>query len=103
MALIISTTEAEYVAAARACQQALWMKQAIKDYEIHCKDVFSNLNITMKHGASSSHAQPLNPEEQFESEINSWFEETTWSEAERQISLDEVHGKEEEENLIFGD
>ncbi|GJT36072.1 hypothetical protein Tco_0926491, partial [Tanacetum coccineum] len=29
----------EYVAAGRACQQALWMKKAIKDYDIHCKDV----------------------------------------------------------------
>ncbi|GJU76238.1 hypothetical protein Tco_1273308 [Tanacetum coccineum] len=28
-----------YVAAGRACQQALWMKQAIKEYYIHCKDV----------------------------------------------------------------
>ncbi|GJS09448.1 retrovirus-related pol polyprotein from transposon TNT 1-94 [Tanacetum coccineum] len=27
------------VAAERACQQALWMKQAIKDYGIHCEDV----------------------------------------------------------------
>ncbi|GJS60259.1 hypothetical protein Tco_0655043 [Tanacetum coccineum] len=38
-ALAISTTEAEYVTAGRACQQALWMKQAIKDYDIYCKDV----------------------------------------------------------------
>ncbi|GKA51555.1 hypothetical protein Tco_0744751 [Tanacetum coccineum] len=37
MALAISTTEAE--SAGRACQQALWMKQAMKDYDIHCKDV----------------------------------------------------------------
>ncbi|GJS60366.1 hypothetical protein Tco_0655150 [Tanacetum coccineum] len=32
-ALTISTTEAEYVAAGRACQQALWMRQVIKDYD----------------------------------------------------------------------
>ncbi|GJX03957.1 hypothetical protein Tco_0189873 [Tanacetum coccineum] len=38
-ALAISTTEAEYVAAGRACQQALWMKQAIKDYDTYCEDV----------------------------------------------------------------
>ncbi|GJU42167.1 retrovirus-related pol polyprotein from transposon TNT 1-94 [Tanacetum coccineum] len=37
--LAISTTKAEYVAAGRACQQALWMNQAIKDYDIHYEDV----------------------------------------------------------------
>ncbi|GJS87329.1 hypothetical protein Tco_0769965 [Tanacetum coccineum] len=37
MALAISTTKSEYVAAGRACQQALWMKQAIKDYDNHCE------------------------------------------------------------------
>ncbi|GJR30466.1 retrovirus-related pol polyprotein from transposon TNT 1-94 [Tanacetum coccineum] len=30
-ALVISTTEAEYVSAGKACQQALWMKQALLD------------------------------------------------------------------------
>ncbi|GJZ68891.1 hypothetical protein Tco_0632441 [Tanacetum coccineum] len=39
MVLAISTTESEYVASGRACQQALWMKQAMKDYDIHCEDV----------------------------------------------------------------
>ncbi|GJS89885.1 hypothetical protein Tco_0772521 [Tanacetum coccineum] len=33
-ALAISTTEAEYVSPGKACQQALWMKQALIDYEI---------------------------------------------------------------------
>ncbi|GJR19248.1 hypothetical protein Tco_0967775 [Tanacetum coccineum] len=33
-ALAISTTEAEYVSAEKACQQALWMKQALVDYGI---------------------------------------------------------------------
>ncbi|GJW36050.1 retrovirus-related pol polyprotein from transposon TNT 1-94 [Tanacetum coccineum] len=33
-ALAISTTEAEYVRAGKACQQALWMKQALIDYDI---------------------------------------------------------------------
>ncbi|GJV38184.1 hypothetical protein Tco_1410661 [Tanacetum coccineum] len=33
-ALAISTTEAEYVSAGKACQQALWMKQALVDYGI---------------------------------------------------------------------
>nr|GEV16227.1 alpha/beta hydrolases superfamily protein [Tanacetum cinerariifolium] len=32
--LAISTTEAEYVSARKACQQALWMKQALIDYDI---------------------------------------------------------------------
>nr|GFB55813.1 hypothetical protein [Tanacetum cinerariifolium] len=31
-ALAISTTEAEYLSAGKACQQALWMKQALVDY-----------------------------------------------------------------------
>ncbi|GJR68304.1 retrovirus-related pol polyprotein from transposon TNT 1-94 [Tanacetum coccineum] len=33
-ALAISTTEAEYVSAKKACQQALWMKQALIDYDV---------------------------------------------------------------------
>ncbi|GKB57497.1 hypothetical protein Tco_1139739 [Tanacetum coccineum] len=39
MALSISTTEAEYVFAEKACQQALWMKQALIDYDIRLDDV----------------------------------------------------------------
>ncbi|GJW40924.1 retrovirus-related pol polyprotein from transposon TNT 1-94 [Tanacetum coccineum] len=38
-ALAISTTEAEYVSAEKACQEALWMKQALIDYEIRLDDV----------------------------------------------------------------
>ncbi|GJZ21279.1 retrovirus-related pol polyprotein from transposon TNT 1-94 [Tanacetum coccineum] len=38
-ALSISTTEAEYVSARKACQQALWMKQALIDYDIRLNDV----------------------------------------------------------------
>ncbi|GJW33747.1 retrovirus-related pol polyprotein from transposon TNT 1-94 [Tanacetum coccineum] len=38
-ALAISTTEAEYVIAGKACQQALWMKQALIDYDIRLDDV----------------------------------------------------------------
>ncbi|GKF78384.1 hypothetical protein Tco_0233952 [Tanacetum coccineum] len=34
IALAISTTEAEYVSVGKACQQALWMKQALIDYGI---------------------------------------------------------------------
>ncbi|GJW53169.1 hypothetical protein Tco_0097254 [Tanacetum coccineum] len=37
--LAISTTEAEYVSAKKACQQALWMKQALIDYDIRLDDV----------------------------------------------------------------
>ncbi|GKA39493.1 retrovirus-related pol polyprotein from transposon TNT 1-94 [Tanacetum coccineum] len=39
MALAISTTEAEYVFAGKACQQALWMKQALIDYDIRLDNV----------------------------------------------------------------
>ncbi|GKD77317.1 hypothetical protein Tco_1339938 [Tanacetum coccineum] len=38
-ALAISTTEAEYVFARKACQQELWMKQALIDYDIRLNNV----------------------------------------------------------------
>nr|GEU64692.1 copia protein [Tanacetum cinerariifolium] len=38
-ALAISTTEAEYVSAGKACQQALWMKQALVDYDINLDNI----------------------------------------------------------------
>ncbi|GKC50639.1 hypothetical protein Tco_1073384 [Tanacetum coccineum] len=38
-ALAFSTTEAEYVFAKKACQQALWMKQALVDYNIVLDDI----------------------------------------------------------------
>nr|GEX72577.1 copia protein [Tanacetum cinerariifolium] len=37
-ALAISTTEAEYVSTEKACQQALWMKQALIDYDVRLND-----------------------------------------------------------------
>ncbi|GJW16038.1 hypothetical protein Tco_0020171 [Tanacetum coccineum] len=37
--LAISTTEAKYVSAGKACQQALWMKQALVDYDIKLEDI----------------------------------------------------------------
>ncbi|GJU01469.1 hypothetical protein Tco_1111807 [Tanacetum coccineum] len=37
--LAISTTEAEYISAKKACQQALWMKQALIDYDVQLDDV----------------------------------------------------------------
>ncbi|GJR21455.1 retrovirus-related pol polyprotein from transposon TNT 1-94 [Tanacetum coccineum] len=38
-ALAIYTTEAEYVSAEKACQQALWMEQAFIDYDVRLEDV----------------------------------------------------------------
>nr|GEX95129.1 copia protein [Tanacetum cinerariifolium] len=38
-ALAISTSEAEYVSARKACQQPLWMKQAFIDYDIRLDDI----------------------------------------------------------------
>ncbi|GJT97558.1 hypothetical protein Tco_1093076 [Tanacetum coccineum] len=38
-ALAIYTNEAEYVSAEKACQQALWMKQALIDYDVRLDDV----------------------------------------------------------------
>nr|GEU45900.1 copia protein [Tanacetum cinerariifolium] len=38
-ALAITTTEAKYVSAEKACQQALWMKQALIDYDVRLDDV----------------------------------------------------------------
>ncbi|GJS72156.1 retrovirus-related pol polyprotein from transposon TNT 1-94 [Tanacetum coccineum] len=38
-ALAISTTEVEYVSAGKACQQALWMKQALIDYVVRLDDI----------------------------------------------------------------
>nr|GEW54113.1 putative reverse transcriptase domain-containing protein [Tanacetum cinerariifolium] len=39
IALAISTTEADYLSARKACQQALWMKQAFVDYGICLDDI----------------------------------------------------------------
>ncbi|GJV92187.1 retrovirus-related pol polyprotein from transposon TNT 1-94 [Tanacetum coccineum] len=38
-ALAISTTKAECISAGKACQQALWMKQALIEYDIQLDDV----------------------------------------------------------------
>ncbi|GJS00922.1 hypothetical protein Tco_0317430 [Tanacetum coccineum] len=38
-ALAISTTEVEYVSVGKACQQALWMKQALIDYGVRLDDI----------------------------------------------------------------
>nr|GEU77689.1 copia protein [Tanacetum cinerariifolium] len=39
IALAISTTKAEYISTEKACQQALWMKQALIDYDVRLDDV----------------------------------------------------------------
>ncbi|GJY76332.1 hypothetical protein Tco_0481448 [Tanacetum coccineum] len=39
IALAISTTKAEYVSAGKACQQELWMKQALIDYDIRLDNI----------------------------------------------------------------
>ncbi|GKB52953.1 hypothetical protein Tco_0903706 [Tanacetum coccineum] len=38
-ALAISKIKAEYVSAGKACQQALWIKQALIDYDIRLDDI----------------------------------------------------------------
>ncbi|GJU49324.1 hypothetical protein Tco_1218879 [Tanacetum coccineum] len=38
-ALVISTTKAEYISAGKACQRALWMKQALVDCDIKLDDI----------------------------------------------------------------
>nr|GEY32329.1 copia protein [Tanacetum cinerariifolium] len=38
-AFAISTTEAEYVSVGKACQQAIWMKQALVDYGVRLDDI----------------------------------------------------------------
>nr|GEY91888.1 retrovirus-related Pol polyprotein from transposon TNT 1-94 [Tanacetum cinerariifolium] len=59
-ALAISTTEAEYVRAGKACQQALWMKQAFIDYDVRLDGVpimcenTSAINLSKKPGATFS-------------------------------------------------
>ncbi|GKA17286.1 hypothetical protein Tco_0697123, partial [Tanacetum coccineum] len=84
-----------------AYEDALVMRMASAAAKPYQKDSSEFYLITANHGASSSHGQQMNPEKQLKSKINSWFEESTWNEAEREISPDEVLGKEEEENLSF--
>ncbi|GJX02130.1 hypothetical protein Tco_0186043 [Tanacetum coccineum] len=84
-------------------EEACLMASQKSDDPIFFTFNMSNSNIIVEHGESSSKAQKMNPKEQIESEINSWFEQTTWNEAKREISPDEVLRKEEEEKLSFGD
>ncbi|GJR38078.1 hypothetical protein Tco_1213762 [Tanacetum coccineum] len=39
IALAIFTTKAEYISAKKACRQALWVKQALVDYDIKLDDI----------------------------------------------------------------
>nr|GFC74757.1 copia protein [Tanacetum cinerariifolium] len=56
MALAISITEAEYVSARKVCQQALWMKHALIDYDIR----LDNVPITCDNkGAIDSSKNPV--------------------------------------------
>nr|GEW85368.1 copia protein [Tanacetum cinerariifolium] len=55
-ALTISTTEAEYVSAGKAYQQALWMKQALIDYDIRLDNV---LITCVNKGATDLSKNPI--------------------------------------------
>ncbi|GJY39205.1 copia protein [Tanacetum coccineum] len=52
--LAISTTESEYVNAGKGCQQALWMKQALIDYDKRPRYLnASSSSTTLNHPSSS--------------------------------------------------
>nr|GEV53757.1 copia protein [Tanacetum cinerariifolium] len=57
-ALAISTTETEYVSAEKACQQALWMKQALIDY-VPIMKIKESLNVTFDETSPPSKISPL--------------------------------------------
>ncbi|GJY79222.1 retrovirus-related pol polyprotein from transposon TNT 1-94 [Tanacetum coccineum] len=70
-ALAISTTKAEYVSAKKACQQALWMKQALIDYDVRLDDVpiifetyIKSKDLDLWHVITNGDFQPIiqNPE-----------------------------------------
>ncbi|GJV83244.1 retrovirus-related pol polyprotein from transposon TNT 1-94 [Tanacetum coccineum] len=46
-ALAISTTQAKYVSAGKACQQALWMKQALIDYDVRLDDALIDYDVRL--------------------------------------------------------
>ncbi|GJX44546.1 retrovirus-related pol polyprotein from transposon TNT 1-94 [Tanacetum coccineum] len=80
-ALAISTTEAEYVSAGKACQQALWMKQALIDYDVelivtpHLLHIGDNANRwrldELAYGVPSDGPYQTNPPSIEDSEISS--------------------------------
>nr|GEU43202.1 putative reverse transcriptase domain, retroviral aspartyl protease [Tanacetum cinerariifolium] len=55
-ALAISTTEAEYVSARKACQQALWMKEDLIDYDV-TKDE-GNDGVELDEGVTEWYQEP---------------------------------------------
>nr|GEX48209.1 retrovirus-related Pol polyprotein from transposon TNT 1-94 [Tanacetum cinerariifolium] len=60
-ALAISTTEAEYVIARKACQQALWMKQALIDYDVRLDDIPIIIFHSQTNGKDSKQTNELLP------------------------------------------
>nr|GEV51189.1 copia protein [Tanacetum cinerariifolium] len=53
-ALAISTTEAEYVSVGKACQHALWMKQALLDYDVRLDGMRSDHGNKRPHESNAS-------------------------------------------------
>nr|GEU37189.1 hypothetical protein [Tanacetum cinerariifolium] len=60
-ALAISTTEAEYVSAEKACQQALWIKEALIDYDSSSSFLSSSLSFAYHSTMNSTNASSSNP------------------------------------------
>ncbi|GJX57405.1 reverse transcriptase domain-containing protein [Tanacetum coccineum] len=56
--LAISTIEAEYVSAGKACQQALWIKQALIDKDVRLDDVLIIKDISQSKKCRSSTTSP---------------------------------------------
>ncbi|GJS22449.1 retrovirus-related pol polyprotein from transposon TNT 1-94 [Tanacetum coccineum] len=67
-ALAISTTEVKYVSAGKACQQALWMKQALVDYGIRKKPSLCNTSNVLN--TTSPILKPLTPHHEPSQENN---------------------------------
>ncbi|GJT93631.1 hypothetical protein Tco_1082476 [Tanacetum coccineum] len=56
-----------------------------------------------KHGASSSRGPQLDPRERIEAQVDSWFDEDVWINAEDRISTDEEVDEPTLRNMSFGD
>nr|GEV80733.1 reverse transcriptase domain-containing protein [Tanacetum cinerariifolium] len=68
-ALAISTTEAEYVSVRKACQQALWMKQTLTDYDVRLDDVPIMCDNEGAIGLSNTRCNILLVDKAFDSQI----------------------------------
>ena len=44
--VVLSTTEAEYIAASACCAQVVWMKNTLEDYKVHFKNIFIQCDNT---------------------------------------------------------